>query len=421
MAKTFTPQEWARIHAHLDENWRRYALPEHRAGSVVLASFNIRKLGNVKRKSAGAFDLLARFCAQCDLIAVQEVMEDLDGLKKLREDTSARAGVDYYMLASDVTGGRGATGSTVERLAFLYRSDRVRRTAVASDISFDRSWVFDTLYERRRDFMAAALAHEKALADAEARYQERRAEAVADGRRPPKRRKPPFVSPHFVDFIRTPHAASFEIPGREGAKPYTFTAINAHLLYGDKRKQAVERRREFDALVEWLLIRAAKHKSYTQDFILLGDLNMAFDKPEVQRGEIVERIKGFNEKLRKSRAATVVNFPFIDKTLNPRTGEFEIVRSNARLTETFDQIGIFAHDTRLPGFELNRRASDNRRDRRDDYEFHAFDFANLFAEALTDSGMESLLTKREKSSFISRFQHDVSDHMPIWIRLPMPV
>ncbi|MEM1163669.1 MAG: endonuclease/exonuclease/phosphatase, partial [Pseudomonadota bacterium] len=73
MSEEFTKAEWKKINAALDADPERYGLPERRSRSVVLASFNIRKLGNPEKKTNGAFDFLARFCAQCDLIAVQEV------------------------------------------------------------------------------------------------------------------------------------------------------------------------------------------------------------------------------------------------------------------------------------------------------------------------------------------------------------
>jgi hypothetical protein len=31
------------------------------------------------------------------------------------------------------------------------------------------------------------------------------------------------------------------------------------------------------------------------------------------------------------------------------------------------------------------------------------------------------LTKDEAADFVARFEHKVSDHMPLWIRLPLPI
>ena len=419
MAKTFSSQQWTRAFARLDGNDVRYGLPEHRAGSVVLASFNIRKLGNRDNKSDGAFELFSRFAARCDLLAVQEVLEDLSGLERIRDAATALAGARYDIVVSDTTGGRGATGSSVERLAFLYRTDRVSRKMVASDLSFDRGYIFETLYDKRADFIAAAEAHTASLAEYDARYEERRAAAEAAGKRKPAYTPPPFVSPHFIDFIRTPHCCAFEIAGAAGADPYSFTAVNAHLLYGDATKQAEERRREFEALIEWLLTRAAKRTSFNDDYLLFGDLNLGFDDPEADRPEIVAKIKGFNDALKDSRAATVVNFPFIDERPRPVDGVKTVLRSNARKDETFDQIGVFAHDPRLPSFELNDgvgQPADG-----DGFDFNMFDFVSLFLEALHGEGATAdSIGKAKWRSLLAHFEHDVSDHMPIWIRLPLP-
>lgn len=48
-----------------------------------------------------------------------------------------------------------------------------------------------------------------------------------------------------------------------------------------------------------------------------------------------------------------------------------------------------------------------------------FDFLNLFAEALHGKPYKQL-TKLRRKKLVAKFEHDVSDHMPIWIRLPKP-
>lgn len=58
MAKSFSKADWTRIHGLLDSRGEDFGLPERRSDSVILASFNIRKLGTVKNKSAGAWRML---------------------------------------------------------------------------------------------------------------------------------------------------------------------------------------------------------------------------------------------------------------------------------------------------------------------------------------------------------------------------
>ena len=101
MAKSFTPGEWALVNALLDQREADFGLPQRRADSVVLASSNIRKLGKVENRSAGAWAFLERFCERCDLIAVQEVQDNLAGLNHLK----ALLGPRYGIATSDITGG----------------------------------------------------------------------------------------------------------------------------------------------------------------------------------------------------------------------------------------------------------------------------------------------------------------------------
>ena len=215
--------------------------------------------------------------------------------------------------------------------------------------------------------------------------------------------------------------ATFEVLSPSGGAPYKFSLVNAHLLFGgDGRRERRERENEFNALTDWMLERVASARSHHRDYILLGDLNLAFDEVEdKRRAEIIERIKSMNATLNEREAATVVNFPFIDPRRDPRTGEDTLIRTNARQDQTFDQIGIFAKDARLPNCEANPGVGDNSDP--DAFDYQHFDFADLFAEAIFGAGTELFgMEKKAKASFIDRFQHDVSDHMPIWVRLPLP-
>ena len=47
-AKDFTKAEWAKIRRQLNKDPVHYGLPQRQYGSVVIGSFNIRKLGKLK-------------------------------------------------------------------------------------------------------------------------------------------------------------------------------------------------------------------------------------------------------------------------------------------------------------------------------------------------------------------------------------
>ena len=96
----FTIAEWDRIERALMAEPRRFGFPERVYGSALIGSFNIRKLGAARARSRRTWAFLARICAQFDLLAVQEVMDDLGGLRTLMK----LLGPDFGMIASDKTG-----------------------------------------------------------------------------------------------------------------------------------------------------------------------------------------------------------------------------------------------------------------------------------------------------------------------------
>ena len=52
-------------------------------------------------------------------------------------------------------------------------------------------------------------------------------------------------------------------------------------------------------------------------------------------------------------------------------------------------------------------------------DFGVFDFVNLFSEALHGKPFAKL-AKADREAFVKRFEHSVSDHMPLWFRIPLP-
>lgn len=119
-------------------------------------------------------------------------------------------------------------------------------------------------------------------------------------------------------------------------------------------------------------------------------------------------MKTFNN---ASGEAVNVNFPFLD--IHPQQDKF--FRTNARLSETFDHIGLFSRDRRLPTYLDNATMGENRTGS----DYGVFNFVELFAEALHGKTFEAL-SASEQAALVAKFEHKVSDHMPLWLRLPMP-
>ena len=398
----FTQTQWNRITSELDTDEAGYGLPQRRTGSLVFSSFNIRKFGRLRsggriKRSAGSWDLLQRYCERCDFIAIQEVLDDVSSLLHLKE----RLGAKYGLVLSDTAGGVPGRRGSRERLAFLYRGDRIRHTGLASDISFERSAVVETLYANKEDFTNAFTTRTADLAAWDAKNIER----LAAGKR--KASKPPFVLPHFIQFIRTPHIASFEAKGVGEAEPYRFLATNAHLLYGHASKQREERWMEFKALLDWLLNRATElDRVFEPNLFLFGDLNLDLKNVDRRRDAVNKFLKSINRRQLDDNREKI-NLPFLD--LHP--DQEEVFRTNARRDQTYDQIGFVAGDKRLPPPHENDTAGQGGKD---EFDFGMFDFVRLFLEAVPAA------TKPNSKPNYRLFEHDVSDHMPIWIRLQKP-
>ncbi|MEE8578224.1 MAG: endonuclease/exonuclease/phosphatase, partial [candidate division Zixibacteria bacterium] len=392
--------EWRKITDLYEQSAESFGLPERRDDSVVIGTFNIRELGTVKKRSDEAWELLSTITKRFDLMAVQEIQDKLEGFEYLAQ----LAGDDYGSVVSDVTGVKPGGSGNPERLGFLFNWRRVQRTAMASDITFDRSEITRNLYENRDDFSAAWSEHTERLDAWEIKCEEKKAE----GKKKPT--KPGIRLPRFLSFIRQPHYVSFRIEGAAGTEPYEFLVVNAHLLYGQNKD---EREWEFRALVEWMTIRAKKpDRLYHPNLLLLGDCNLDFDSDiTVMRDDIDLFMKGLNKTVLRSRKAAKVNFPILSE--HPERGK---LRTALRQEQTYDQIGIFARDKRLPTPNDNDTAGTVE----GEFDYGVFNIGDLIAMALHNKPIAELTIKQQRAIF-EKAEFDISDHMPVWMRLKLPV
>lgn len=377
MADHLDPEDWQRINGRLDEAPDRFGFPERRDGSVLLGSFNIRKLGDPDNRTDGEWEFLARICAQFDLFAVQEITSDLHGLRRLHKELAAHVDGDnegFALVVSDETGAFAGERGLRERLGFIYRWNTVERMEVASDLTYDRTKTFKTLVDHKDELIEALEA-----CDGDARE---------------------FDPPFFVTFARQPHGVAFRTLD---AEPYEFMAVNAHLIWGDG---GGDRRQEFTALMDLLKSRLADDDSI--NLILMGDLNLDFDNPETDRPRVDMEIKELNAKLTKAGAH--INFPFLD----PHKDRDDVFRTNARQSQTYDHIGLFAHDRRLPTYDQNELMPQTP----DGPDYGVFDFMELFSEAIYGKAWKEL-GSAEQEVLWEKVKDSVSDHMPLWLRLPL--
>ncbi|WP_371171034.1 hypothetical protein [Aliiroseovarius sp. 2305UL8-7] len=391
MAQQFTETEWRQIEAHLDaalaQDPEAYGLPARRDGSVVLMSWNIRKFGALidadgPKKSPGATRMIERIAAQADLLSIQEQQDDTGALDALVASLRG-AGQPVDVIFSDVTGRSPGHKGMSERFVFIYRSDRVRLGRLASDLSYDRTAIAANMNAALQASFDTSVPGQD-----DPGFMDRLISWAQDSMRMVGAQ---FTS--FVQFIRSPYLVEFIIDGPDGR--YEIYAVNAHLVSGKKN----EREREFFALLEWLLLDSRKTVSERGKIIMImGDLNLDFESSNDRRRIGIENyVTGINA---QRRVKAKVNFPFLDSDL----------RTNARRTQTYDHIAWLAEDTRLPRGRHNGLAGTLGPDQ---FDFGMFDFTQLFV----DAGPGRL---PDGTPDYARFAHDFSDHMPIWVRLPVP-
>lgn len=398
MANRFSKQDWQKIRAEFDANKHAYGCPERRDGSVLLASFNIRELSGVGHRSAREWQFLADCLRPFDLISVQEVGKNLGGMRKLM----SLLGDEYALALSDVTGEHPGTWGNPERLGFLYRTSVVQRRELASDISYDRTMVLNLLADNLEAF------HDSLKDYAEERSQWKQGE----GSKPKLDR---VKLPVFLTFVRQPYCVAFDIPGASGSEPLSFVAVDAHLYYGEQ-SDVQPRRQEIGALIDYIRASLGANKYlYAKNMILMGDLNFDHDEPD-DRQWSDSFLKAYNLASGKDGR---VNFPFLDehREVAGLRHKKAIFRTNARENQTYDQIGLFGEDDWVWSFDQNELLP-----AQDDGlgpDFGMFNFQDLFAQALFGQSSDEI-EDDERKSLWARSEYKISDHMPIWVRLPLP-
>lgn len=200
------------------------AMPIRTAGqTLLLGTWNIRnfddnRFGNGPRLDESFF-YLAEVVSAFDIIAVQEICEDMAPFERLMETV----GPEYDYIMTDVT--LGESGNK-ERLGFIYNKNKVHFTGVAGEL---------------------VLPFDQQISD------------VTKARQ----------------FARTPFSCSFQ----SGWFKFNFATV--HIYYGTDKLTAPEFKRrvnEIDAVAEFVADRAKEDK--TTAHILVGDFNIdAFDAP----------------------------------------------------------------------------------------------------------------------------------------------
>ena len=177
--------------------------------TLLLATWNIREFGDNRRGES--LHYLAEIISRFDLIAIQEVASNIDGLKKL----VALLGHNWDYIVTDSTEGVDGGG---ERMAFIYDRCKVFFRKIAGELVLPQSRVLGG-----------------------------------------------YSGTEKLQFARTPFSVAFQ------AGWFRFMLTTVHIYYGKKGKEDPRRVEEIAAAAKFIKDRAKKED---ENYILLGDFNI---------------------------------------------------------------------------------------------------------------------------------------------------
>jgi len=200
------------------------AIPVKNFNRLLVATWNIANLGLQDRKDSD-YRLIAEMISWFDIIALQEVNDNLIGLKSVMQNLPS----SFKVVFSDKAGNN-------ERLAFLY------------DTTDNKI----TILEKFGEIAVPPKDHEDI--------------------------KLHDIQQKFKGFDRNPFLVSFE------AGHLKFLLVNVHLYFGEDTKKDRERRAlEAYATSRWADLRQKSKNAYVRDIIVLGDFNL----PKVEPGDLI--------------------------------------------------------------------------------------------------------------------------------------
>ena len=188
-------------------------IPAKASDKLLVATWNVANLG-VQDRLDSDYALIAELIGWFDLVAVQEVNDDLRGIAAIHDHLPSR----YELLFSDASGNR-------ERQAFLYDSRKVKRLREVGRIAIPPSQL-------------------------------------------PRIARQGTTTP-FAGFDRGPYLASFQAGG------FRFGLLNVHLFFGSEAPEDLDRRTLETFAVAWWADRTHRDaKAYVPEILPLGDFNL---------------------------------------------------------------------------------------------------------------------------------------------------
>jgi len=194
--------------------------PRKSLETLLLATWNIREFDSPAygARLDESFYYIAEIISRFDLVAVQEVREDLDALNRLLK----LLGPWWRFIATDVTEGKPGNR---ERLAFLYDARKVRFSGIAGEVVIPPVVVTE-----------------------------------------PEGGARTYDPSHQL--YRTPFLCGFKAGWER------FMLATVHIRYGENDPDDPERVKEISMVADFLAKRAREKSSWSNNIVLLGDFNI---------------------------------------------------------------------------------------------------------------------------------------------------
>lgn len=197
---------------HIKKHQAHRKIPAKTDDNILIATWNLTNFG-LQNRADDHFRIIAEIIRPFDIVAVQEVADNLKHLEKLR----SHLGKDWDTIYTDIAGNQ-------ERLGYLFNGKRTVPTGLAAELAMRG-------YERRKIKIEVG-------------------DVTAES--------------EFEGFNRNPYMVSFIADG------FDFSIVNVHLYW----TVFMVRLLETQALAKWAKSRVKKPSPPHDDIILIGDFNM---------------------------------------------------------------------------------------------------------------------------------------------------
>ena len=243
--------------------------------NLLLATWNIREFDSPAYgdRLDESFYYIAEILSRFDLIAIQEVRQDLKALDKVKNIL----GSYWKYIVTDITEG---TAGNKERLAFLYDSRKVVFGGLAGEIVIEPVKKDNKTYEPAKQL------------------------------------------------ARTPFICGFQ------SGWFKFMLSTVHILYGEDAPNEPNRIKEIEELAKFLAKRAKDKTAWSNNLILLGDFNIYETSDETfkaltQNGFIIpEEIQSLPSNAPKNKHYDQIAFMLEQKQSNLKNAEiFDFYKS----------------------------------------------------------------------------------------------